>query len=939
MKRVLWFAALFVAGLGVLLWFELRRTRGTGAASTRTTASPSEFVAPSDVPSGPSGNFETDIYDDRDPAVRRKRWSVRFKQLSYDAADGAFRAGRTELDGFGDSAAAPQSRLVAASSRIPSTHGDRPGMYEIGNEVSLRDVDARIERSGSLGALRLVASELEGKLDDQEFWSAGTARVEGDRLSCSGTGPHLWLARTDTAESRLTFASRASVEIAAGPDHKVVLTCDGPLDVTSAPPEQGGLLTVRARDGARLTSNTRRPGQEPIVLEGALLTVLAVPHPDGSLSLQQLLAEGSTRASRGGWRAEGERTTVVLGPDGQPRSLRIDGAPTARLPLSDPRLGEEPVEAIWSGVGPLEATRLEPLELVMNGPTRIEVLGRALVAQREIRAALPERPGEPRQLRADGAVVLESDGWSLEAPSLDATVREVTRGAFELDARTDGVTLLRPLGEEPPKRWMRAEGGAELVARESSWSLPLARSAHLHWEGERVLDAQATEIRDFDPRGPSFRAEGSFLLVSGDATATGARAVVRDAEHATVEGTPEAPAVLERPGERISAQFVERDGDVLRARGNIDALSESAGTRRTVLADSLEVRHAHGQNADGSTWHSVDLDSRGSVHASLVDERGSADIVCSSLVAHATQTTGPPGPDRSLDQRATTFEASGVVQSRFEVGPDMWELACGRISGSGTSSGALGGLRDPAARAAALRDSRLDAYDGVAFARLGAAPVRGRAGHVALVGTDSARLEPEPGQRIHAEGLLVASTTRAFHVDALALSLSGTRWTASHPEMWIAAPAPDGGFSIDAASPDLLWVRADDAVYEAPLVELSGSAQVRGTTARGESFDVAAGSLRFALADTPDSLARRIQGLSAQGGFALRYGGLLEANGQELELRRGPGALRMTGDPVRLRWLGVQFESPWVELDLVLRALRTGKFKSQLIKPVAEQQP
>jgi hypothetical protein len=935
MKRLVWFAALFLAGLGVLLWFELRRARGTGKAAAHASESAGEFVPPADVPSGPSGSFEMDVFDDRDPALRRKRWNVKFEALAYDAADGAFRAARTNLLGFGDAGSEPVAELEAQSSRIPSTVGARPGMYELGKQVVLRDVDARLADAGALGSLRLVAAELEGKLDEQEFWSTGTARIEGERLVCSGTGPRLWLARP----ARLTFAARASIELTSGPDHKLVLTCDGALEVSAAPPEQGGLLTVRAHDGARLSSNTRKPGQESIVLEGENLTVLALPRPDGSLALQQLFADGETSVSRGGWRAAGERTTIALGADGQPRSLRIEGSPTARLPLSDPRLGEKPVDATWSGSGPLEALTLEPLVLVMSGPTRVDVLGRSLSAQREIRASMPETPGAPRRLLADGAVVLESDGWSLEAPRLDAAVRELERGELELDARTEGATLLRPIGENPPKRWMRADGGAELVASELGWRMPIARRARIHWEDAQTFEAQTTEIRDFDPRGPSFRADGAFLLTSGTTTATGTRAVVRDATHATVEGSPDAPAVLERPGERISAQFIERDGDVVRARGDIDAVAELDGARRTVLADSLEVRNSEGRNADGSTWRSVDFDGRGSVRASLADERGSADIVCSSLLARAVVTTGPPGPDRSLDQRTTTFDASGVVQSRFAFGPDLWELSCGRVSGIGTSSGAVGALDDPLARAAGLRDTRIDAYDGVAFARLGAAPLRGRAGHVSIIGGESALLEPEPGQLIHAEGLLASATPRAFKVEARALKLEGTRWSASHPQMWLSAPSHGGAFALDPASPDLLWMRADDLVYDAPLMELTGSAEVRGTTTRGEPFGVAAGSLRFALADTPDSLARRIQGLVANGGFALHFGEVLAASGAELELHRGPGALRMTGEPVRLRWHGVEFESPWIELDLVLRALRTGKFTSHLATPTAEQEP
>jgi hypothetical protein len=935
-KRLLWFAALFLAGLGVLLWFENRRTRGgSGLGSTPSTGA-SEFVAPQDVPSGPSGNFETDLFDDADPALRRKRWNLKFESLSFDDAGSAFRAGRTRLLGFGDETTEPIAELVAQSSRIPSTVGTRPGLYELGREVALRDVDARLQHAGALGSLRLRAAELEGKLDEQEFRSAGTSRIDGDGLACTGTGLHMSLLR-----SRLSFASKGRIELTTGPQRVYVLTSVGAMEIEAAPKEAGGLLTVRAHDGATLSApQGGTAGGRATELEGALLTVIAVPLADGSLEIQQLFAEGGTRVRSGDWSAEGERTNVVLGPDGTLRSLRIEGVPTARLPLSDPRIGRTPTEAIWSGQGPLEVSRLEPLEIAMRGPTRVEIAGHTLEAEREIRARMPELAGGPRILDASGSVALESNGWRMEAPTLCATVREPLAGQFVLTAATEGATQLHPLDASQPGRWMRSEGGVELVASEQQWKLTRARGARVHWEGLTTLEAQATEILDFDPAGPSFRAEGSFLLVSGTTTASGVRAKVRDAEHATVEGTPEEPALLERPGERISALYVERDGDVLRARGAIDALSTLDGARRAVQADELELRRSEGVDPDGTRWRGFDLDSRGSVRASLQDERGSADLVCSSLVAQSlvrlpadAQALGP------VEQRSTSFEARGVVQSRFAVADDVWELSCGRVTGAGTLSGPPDALRDPASREDALRDSRLDAYDGVAFARLGAAPLRGRAEHLALVGSDRALLEPRPGELVHAEGLLSATEPRAIKLQAALLALEGTRWRAVEPELWISALAADGAFALQADSPDLLWLRASELAYDPPLVELSGDAHVRGTSTRGEPFAVRSGNLHFELADAPDSLARRIRGLSATDGFALSFGETLAATGQDLELRRGAGQLYMTGEPVRLRWIGVEFASPWIEIDLFLRALRTGKFSASPTQAEQERAP
>jgi hypothetical protein len=127
--------------------------------------------------------------------------------------------------------------------------------------------------------------------------------------------------------------------------------------------------------------------------------------------------------------------------------------------------------------------------------------------------------------------------------------------------------------------------------------------------------------------------------------------------------------------------------------------------------------------------------------------------------------------------------------------------------------------------------------------------------------------------------------------------------------------------------------------YDPPLVELSGDAHVRGTSTRGEPFAVRSGNLHFELADAPDSLARRIRGLSATDGFALSFGETLAATGQDLELRRGAGQLYMTGEPVRLRWIGVEFASPWIEIDLFLRALRTGKFSASPTQAEQERAP
>jgi len=935
-KRLLWFAALFLAGLGVLLWFESRRTRGGSSLASTPSTSSSEFVAPQDVPSGPSGNFETDLFDDADPALRRKRWNLKFESLSFDATGSAFRAARTRLLGYGDETTEPIAELVAQSSRIPSTVGARPGLYELGREVALRDVDARLQHAGELGSLRLRAAELEGNLDEQEFRSAGTSRIDGEGLACTGTGLHMSL-----LHSRLSYASKGRIELTAGPQRVYVLTSVGMLEIEAAPKEAGGLLTVRAHDGATLSApQSGTAGATATQLEGEVLTVIAVPRTDGSLEIQQLFAEGGTRVRGGDWSAEGERTNVVLGPDGALRSLRIEGAPTARLPLSDPRLGRAPTEAVWSGQGPLEVSRLEPLEISMRGPTRVEIAGHTLKAEHEIRARMPGPAGGSRILEASGSVAMESNGWRMEAPALRATVREPSAGQFELTAVTEGTTQLQPIEAVQPQHSMRADGGLELVASERQWKLTRARGARVHWEGPTTLEAQATEILDFDPAGPSFRAEGSFLLVSGTTTASGVRAKVRGPEHATVEGTPEEPALLERPGERISALFVERDGDVLRARGQIDALSTLDDARRAVQADELELRRSEGVDADGTRWRGFDLESRGSVRASLVDARGSADLVCSSLVAQSlVRLPADAHVLGSVEQRSTSFEARGVVQSRFALGDEVWELSCGRVTGAGTLSGPPEALRDEASRGDALRDSRLDAYDGVAFARLGSAPLRGRAEHLALVGSDRALLEPRPGELVHAEGLLSATEPRAIKLQAALLSLEGTRWRAVEPELWISALAADGAFATQADSPDLLLLRADELAYEPPLVELSGDAHVRGTSTRGEPFEVRAGNLRFELADSPDSMARRVRGLSATEGFSLGFGEALAAMGDALEMRRGAGQLYMTGNPVRLRWIGVEFASPWIEVDLFLRALRTGKFSASPTRAKQERAP
>jgi hypothetical protein len=946
MKRVLWFLALFVTGLCVLFWFESKR-KGGSAVPLISSGAPAEGPSPGSVPEGPSGHFTFVRYDESDPALRRRLWNLDFEELAYDAQSSEFEAARSRLERFDPLTGEAVANLVARSSRMPSAHGARPGAYELGSKITLRSVEAELLQAGTLSPLHLSAAELSGDLDQQAFWTPGRATIRGTGLDSSGLGM-----RIEMAQSKLKYDSRARVRLEFGAHDALELSSEGPLEVTSASKQDGGMLTVVASGRAQLSSsrmtgaNAQRPGAlaagafENVVLAGERVTVIAVPGADGALVLQQVHGEGAASLARGAWRADGERANVVFGPTGDPLELRVEGAPVVHLPLQGTQLAPG-AEALWSGAGPLVASGEDPVVLTMAGPTRVVVLKHELRAQTELRAYLPKRAGEPRRLVAVGAVALTSNGWEFGAPELEAVFREPTPGVLTVDAQTRGSTLLRPLAADSQGRWMRAQQGARLSVTGSNWTLPSARGAEVHWTGAQPLEAHAAEILDFDPAGPSFRAEGSFVLVSGDVTASGLRATVRDLDHAFVEGTLDSPALIERPGDRISALYVERDGETLRARGNIDALREGDGLRQSVLADELEVRRSEQRESDGSLTRHYEMESRGSVRASLTDDRSSADIVCASLSAIADMIEpAPPATEHDV-QRATSFEALGVVQSRLQVGDDVWELACGRLAGSALAVGAWRKVHVPltavpeievpesSAVDATPLEARLDAWDGVSFSRLGPVPLRGRAEHLVLVGPAHAELEAKPGERVHAEGLLSSSATRAFRIDAAALTFDGGQWRAVEPELWVYAPSADGAAVLRPEDPDLLWMRADDIRYLAPLLNLEGDAQIRGTATPGERFDIAAERLRFVLADTPDTLVRRIQGLTASGGFRMHYGAILSATGEELVLERGPASLRMTGRPVHVDWLGVAFSSAWVEIDLLLRALRTGPFAAR----------
>ncbi|MEY2745675.1 MAG: hypothetical protein RL112_717, partial [Planctomycetota bacterium] len=532
------------------------------------------------------------------------------------------------------------------------------------------------------------------------------------------------------------------------------------------------------------------------------------------------------------------------------------------------------------------------------------------------------------ELRQAGIVLKASQSLSANATLDGASGRLEAQGDVRLSRGTD------ELGGERIELDYRADsaggrtfayksiGATRLAARTSSgapFRATAASGVRGRLEGERLVVDQARDVRvehgaagefvadarlveDFDAAAGAFRASGDVRIASPRGSGFAQEARVLGPDRIELLGTTDAPARWSnasegaRGGWRATAQALSIVADPrrLEAKGAVVARVETEGVELDLSSGSFVVELGSEAQA-----RPIVVVAESSVHAVLAQEGDKVVLDGEYLRADGElsivrEEVARPDGVREIVEREV---ASGV-----EV------LARTRVRVSWLGEAAFTGEGD---RFWMHKDGRM-------------------------------RLDAAPGERLSVSGRLAATS---LDYDATATWLERS---SAPPSLELAAPLlllRDGAprrpgatvlrrlearrLKVDSTS-ILLEGAASTGAPGQPEWE-AGSTRLEGWDVEGREWRVQAGSIRL-RGDFRE--ARRletedIQSLVAQGGFRAEFGDSLSATGERLD--GVPGRLRFEGRPALMRLEESEWESEWIQYDLVNLLLSTdaGELRSK----------
>lgn len=907
MKRaLLGFAAIFGLGLVLLLVLDRRRPRAPEITSPAQPVRASEAPAsqPSAIARGGESAMEISVYA-QDQGDRRPRVALLRCRESDPPADGWIECRGIELESFDAQSGALVARLEADSGRMPALPGSQALELRFGDLIELRAASGDWLRAGLFAPLALEAELLVVELEARHVRSRGPAKLAGRALVAEGQQLELALEGEQLAFER---EGRLRLELEDQPPLRV--SSQGRLELArvgaQADASEGALL--RARESARIDVG----GEGALTLLGDELVLEAArgAQADGPWIVRSLEALGAASAARHGLALAGANASFDFDEDGQPLELSFSGEPSARIPLDS--MGA-PEPALLTGQGPLTVGLVGQREWSMQGPAKLAWRGAELSAAQRLFGSLPEPErersapaGERRveaRLSARGSVVLERAEGRLETETLDIeSGRDAAQQAWAL-ASASGPS--RALGLEA------GEPSFELATREllqveltrAGWRVPLAVGVELRREGEEALTAQAQRVLDFDAESGAFVAQGEVRFASGERKGGGQMLISHGAQHALLEGAPDAPAWIESPTERASARSIEVEGDSMTLRGAVSLSYADAARSATATSEVLSLRRAERELEGGGRELRVELSAEQRVDARVHEGAAVYDLHCEGFEATGIETLDAAGERLA---RSSTLAARGVVRGDFKSGKDDWEISADSLLASSeerVDAGAPDGVAG---------SSQLDAYGDVRLRRKTGRRLVGRGERLSLAHDGQGRLDAEPGGRVFLEAELGTRSEGGFDsfaLDAPWIEFGEESLRAEDPNLALSRDLPEELEGVGIGVPALLRARAGEVVADARSVRFQNGVRMEGALRSGEAWVLSAREAQLTGEEGEGALAQRIETLSAEGDFSFELGQRLSARGERFRVAKGSWTVELEGDPLTARFLGFQFRS------------------------------
>lgn len=798
-----------------------------------------------------SGEVEFSVFDD---ATGLKRYT--FEAELEPGEGGLYQARALRIESFDPVEGTLTETVVAERGEVRIEWAEAASEARLGDDgrVQLFDVTVTQEAGGPLAPMVLRTPALVAELDLGTYRSAPGEPVDVQGRGFTAEGEDVTLS---TTAGRLLLENGGRFRFVAKDGRTATFSTDegDPLLLQRIGVAGDGAFEASSEQGGLLEFGDDPPGRA--TAQSIRLLGRSVGE---AVLLERGRAEGRVEAERGRDRFTGESATLRFDDAGAVGGLVLEDEPTWTVLLEEQ--GAQPLTLEGSGEGPLTADFTE---------NRFDLVGKSFLRAREQDLELRAQAGIGGTLgsdRRDGVVEARGDVRATRGDMLLETSRLQATFRVE-DERTTTFVCNEQTRIEGPDRSGRtlvldASEGLTVTVRGEQWYVPEARGARLSAQGEQAFEASAGTVRDLDWSARTCTAEGGVRYRSELGEGEAVRAVASSDTQWELYGLPGAPVRfrLDSRGEGGAA-------------GSFEALSIDLTSRR------LEAREAV-----------------------------RAEIRASDRVFRADSETAVLTLEDPVEGRTPfTYVADDVSEASAARADDETRLTSDRM--------VVRGWLDEDGDAVLDEEREVEASELVATGRVrlahgGEVDIGGAGERFVLSASGTGRLEPGPGQRVSAWGVLPGSG-KAYELTAESIDFEAEALRAQDPHLFIDAtlmpisPAGD-------AQPGFTEARGRELRADELGVLLDGDVEVHGTDRRGRGLEVHAGTVFLAAATESTGGAGRLDSVEAWGGFEATYAGNGRARGECFSARREWAAL--DGSPAVAEMSGYALESTRIEVDL-----------------------
>jgi len=925
LKRLLLFLLFFGAGLAALLYLrkDERAERARLEQAREEAPVPERFT---ELPMGGQKGAALHL-DGALEIIKRAgegdtlRTEYALKAVDVDFLEGdAYEAKSLDLALHDPVSGRLRMRLKSPSTRMRlSVTGDKPLLAE-DEKVHFSNAELTILEGGAIAPLTLRMPQLAWRPKTNDIDTPDRVQIIGRGLESRSNG-----LEASWTEQKLKLLREGRVELELEQGAKAILSATGEgvllLERATPPaqaPQGSDAVQLTVSGGSRL--ELERPNATRLELDGRDLHFVGYRTPEGRFVIVDANARGNVRGRSGeqafqadeallgvdtqgflvkaelggnvvledpAGRFESQAASFAFGEATRLTKAVLTGSPSGVVELGSYAPKDRPemasARARIRGNGPLELDFTGSNRMVLEGPARVEIeeIGFTLSADERLIGNI-DRISKTGRIEAIGGASANWKGSEIYTGSLDLRYALADARGEVAGAIASGATqaVLRLPGTEEIR--VDASDGLEVRSIGGYLTLPLARGVTVRREqGVERFRADAQLVRDLDPKGQTFEAEGDVRFENRIGRGKANRAVARGPRDHALHGTANNPAHWE-------------------------ALDPNTGAiQATAQAVEIQARE-----------HSVEAN--GSVLATVAAVDAYHRIDSEYLLVERL----PDGAVPLAESRNFHLRAERSIRARSESSAQTMALSCqlldlqGRLTQTPEAQQWAKGSKQT--EAPAFERGQVHAEGNVAAEWMGPQGELSLSGEVFDLDTSkTGSIRAREGGRVRAVGSRIGGKL-PYQLDADWILFDEKSLEAQNANIALleSKGSDDEAMLVELASEKLR--------IDGQKVQMHGSAHALGRTRTGTRWVIDAGTIDLAgNFERREGAPQGLEAAEAHGDVRVQLGEDLLLTGEHLVGTNN--RLRLDGLPARISDPGTIWESPWIEYDPEKLMLATGR--------------